>query len=80
MELSFFLNISFSHLISAAGWNIIRNPVSILSYYSSLSWIYWGLFVNPRLIGDLLGMDPESPEFIERLKKHAKRMTAQVMK
>ena len=47
--------------------------------FLSLSWMYWGLFVNPQLIGDLLGLDPESPEFIERLKRHAKGMTAQVI-
>jgi len=39
-----------------------------------------GLFVNPQFIGDLLGLGPESPEFIERLKRHAKAMTVQVMK
>ncbi len=48
--------------------------------FLSLSWIYWGLFVNPRFIGDLLGIKADSPEYIERLKRHAKEMTARMMR
>ena len=48
--------------------------------FLSLSWIYWGLFVNPQFISDLLGIKADSPEYIERLKKHAKQMTARMMR
>ena len=48
--------------------------------FLSLSWIYWGLFVNPQFISDLLGIDADSPEYIERLKRHAKEMTARMMR
>jgi AcrR family transcriptional regulator len=47
--------------------------------FLSLSWIYWGLFINPRFIGGLLGINPDSPEYIERLKRHAKEMTTRAM-
>ena len=45
----------------------------------SLLWACWGLFVNPQFIGELLGIDPESPEFVECLKRHAKGMTEQIL-
>lgn len=45
-----------------------------------LSWIYSGLFVNQQFIGDLLGIDPGSEEYIDRLKKHAKLMTARMVR
>lgn len=48
--------------------------------FLSLSWIYWGLFVNPQFISDLLGISADSPEYIARLKRHAKEMTARMMR
>lgn len=47
--------------------------------FLSISWIYWGLFVNPEFIGGLLGVDKESPEYVTRIKQHAKKVTLQML-
>ncbi len=57
-----------------------RMGVDMQLLFFSLSWTYWGLFVNPQFVSDLLGIDPDSPEYIERLKRHAKAMTARLMR
>ena len=54
--------------------------VDVQLLFLSLLWACWGLFMNPRFIGELLGIDPESPEFVEHLKRHAKGMTEQILK
>ncbi len=43
--------------------------------FLSFSWIYWGLFVNPEFISGLLGINKKSPEYTDRLKSHAKKIT-----
>lgn len=45
----------------------------------SLAIVWWGLFSNPTFIGPLLGLDPESEEYTERLKTHIKDMTLRVI-
>ncbi len=47
--------------------------------FLSISWIYWGLFVNSGFISELLGIDKESPEYIARIKQHAKNITLQIL-
>ncbi len=47
--------------------------------FLSFSWIYWGLFVNPDFISGLLGIDKKSPEYTDRLKRHAKKITLQML-
>jgi AcrR family transcriptional regulator len=47
--------------------------------FMSLSWMYWGLYVQPPFIAGYMGMDPESPEFLEILKNHAWEMTLRMM-
>ncbi|MDD5222527.1 MAG: TetR/AcrR family transcriptional regulator [bacterium] len=47
--------------------------------FISLSFIYWGLFSNPVFIGKFLGLNPESPEYLERLKSHTKEVTSRIL-
>lgn len=47
--------------------------------FISLSMVYWGLTSNPAFIGGVLALDPESPEYLERLKDHAKQMTSRLL-
>jgi AcrR family transcriptional regulator len=45
----------------------------------SLSWMYWGLFVQPSFLARYMGIDPESPEFLRIVKDHAWEMTLRMM-
>ena len=45
----------------------------------SLSWMYWGLFVQPSFIARYMGIDPASQEFLRILKDHAWEMTLRMM-
>ncbi len=56
-----------------------RSGIDLPLVLLSLSWIYWGLHVSPQLIGALLGIDPESPEYRQRLKEHAKNITERML-
>ncbi|MEW6440636.1 MAG: TetR/AcrR family transcriptional regulator [bacterium] len=47
--------------------------------FLSLSWMYWGLFVQPQFIARYMGMDPDSPDFLSLLKGHAWEMTLRMM-
>ncbi len=47
--------------------------------FMSLSWMYWGLFVQPPFIAGQIGIDPESPEFLRIVKNHAWEMTLRMM-
>ena len=44
-----------------------------------MSWIFWGLFVQPSFLARYMGMDPDSPEFLRTLKDHAWEMTLRMM-
>ena len=52
-----------------------RRGIDLPVMFLSLSWIYWGLNVSPKPIGSLLGLDPKSLEYRQRLKEYAKNMT-----
>jgi AcrR family transcriptional regulator len=56
-----------------------RGGTDIPLLFLSLSWIYWGLLVNPDFTGAFLGVDPDSPEYLERLKRHARQMTGRML-
>ncbi len=47
--------------------------------FLSFSWIYWALFVNPQFVSGVLQMDMNSPEYMERLKRHAKDITVKIL-
>ncbi len=47
--------------------------------FMSLSWMYWGLFVQPPFIARYLGIDAGSPEFLRLVKDHAWEMTIRMM-
>ena len=47
--------------------------------FMSLSWMYWGLFVQPPFIARYLGIDAGSPEFLRVVKDHAWEMTIRMM-
>ncbi len=56
-----------------------RSGIDLPLVLLSLSWIYWGLNVSPQFIGALLGIDPESQEYKQRLKEHAKNITERIL-
>jgi AcrR family transcriptional regulator len=45
----------------------------------SMSWIYWGLFVQPSFLARYMGIDADSPEFLRIVKDHAWEMTLRMM-
>jgi AcrR family transcriptional regulator len=47
--------------------------------FVSLSMLYWGLFTNQEFISAFLNMDPESKEYMERMKVHAKEVTSRLL-
>ncbi len=47
--------------------------------FMSLSWMYWGLYVQPPFIAGHMDIDPDSPEFLMTLKDHAWEMTLRMM-
>ena len=47
--------------------------------FLSLSWMYWGLYVQPPFIARYMGIDPDSPEFLRIVKDHAWEMTLRMM-
>jgi len=47
--------------------------------FMSLSWMYWGLYVQPAFIAGHMGINPNSPEFLMILKDHAWEMTLRMM-
>jgi len=47
--------------------------------FISLSILYWGLFSNREFISAFLNMDALSPEYMERLKAHAKEVTQRLL-
>jgi len=53
--------------------------MNLLLFFLSLSWMYWGLFVQPQFIGRYLGVNPGSAEFLAILKDHAWEMTLRMM-
>jgi len=52
---------------------------SLFLLFMSLSWIYWGLFVQPPFIARYMGIDADSPEFLRIVKGHAWEMTLRMM-
>ena len=48
-------------------------------FQMSLSWLYWGLFVQPSFLGRYMDKDPASKEFVGMLKDHAWEMTLRMM-
>jgi len=44
----------------------------------SMSWIYWGLFVQPSFLARYMGIDADSPEFLRILKDHAWEVTVRM--
>lgn len=47
--------------------------------FVSLSMLYWGLFTNQKFISAFLNVDPESGEYIERVKEHMKEVTSRLL-
>jgi AcrR family transcriptional regulator len=47
--------------------------------FLSLSWMYWGLFVQPHFVARHMGIDPDAPEFLRIVKDHAWEMTLRMM-
>jgi AcrR family transcriptional regulator len=47
--------------------------------FVSLSLLYWGLFTNQKFISSFINMDPESEEYIERMKEHMKESTSRLL-
>ncbi len=45
----------------------------------SLSWMYWGLFVQPEFIGKYMKIKTKSPDFLALMKDHAVEMTLRMM-
>jgi AcrR family transcriptional regulator len=45
----------------------------------SLAWFYWALCVNPAFVGGMTGSDGNSPEYYDRLKRHARNMTVKLL-
>jgi len=56
-----------------------RHGIDLPLTFISLSLVYWGLFSNPPFISGFLNMKPESLEYIQRLKTHAKEITAKIL-
>lgn len=79
----------FEEILPALGnWNSLidqmlgdkrKRGIDFPLFLVSLSWIYWGLFVNPEYLSGVLGIPPDSPEYNLRLKAHAKEMTARML-
>jgi AcrR family transcriptional regulator len=53
--------------------------INLFLLYVSLSWMYWGLFVQPSFIAQYMGKDSDSPEFLRMVKDHAWEMTLRMM-
>ncbi len=47
--------------------------------FISLSMLYWGLFSNRGFITAFLELEYDSPEYMERLKQHAKELTSRLL-
>jgi len=56
-----------------------RRGIDLPLTFISLSMVFWGLFSNPTFMGNFLNMEFDSPEYVERLKTHAREMTARVL-
>ncbi len=56
-----------------------RKGLDIPLLFLTFSWIYWALFVNPQFVSSVLEMDMNSPEYIDRLKNHAKDITVKLL-
>jgi len=53
--------------------------MNLFLFFLSLSWMYWGLFVQPSFIAGYVGSDADSPEFLRIVKGHAWEMTLRMM-
>ena len=53
--------------------------MNLFLFFLSLSWMYWGLFVQPQFLGRYLGVPPASAKFLALLKEHAWEMTLRMM-
>jgi AcrR family transcriptional regulator len=53
--------------------------MNLFLFFLSASLMYWGLFVQPRFIAAYLAMDPDSNEFLDILKGHAREMTLRMV-
>jgi AcrR family transcriptional regulator len=53
--------------------------MNLFLFFLSLSWMYWGLFVQPRFLASYMGFDAESPAFLRTVKDHAWEMTLRMM-
>jgi len=56
-----------------------RRGIDLPLAFISLSFIYWGLFSNTVFIGKFLDLNPESPDYFERLKSHTKEVTSRIL-
>jgi len=56
-----------------------RLGIDLPLMFVSLSILYWGMFTNKNFISGLLNMDGDSREYWERLKSHAKELTARLL-
>lgn len=53
--------------------------LNLFLLFFSLSWMYWGLFVQPSFIAGHLGLRTDSPRLLRILKNHAWEMTLRMM-
>lgn len=53
--------------------------MNLFLFFLSLSWMYWGLFVQPESMAKVVGTTSDSPEFLAILKDHAREMTLRMM-
>lgn len=53
--------------------------MNLILFFLTLSWMYWGMFVQPDFVGRLVGIDPASAEFLAMAKDHAREMTMRMM-
>ena len=53
--------------------------MNLILFFLTLSWMYWGMFVQPNFVGRLVGIDPGSAEFLAMAKDHAREMSMRMM-
>lgn len=53
--------------------------MNLFLFFLSLSWMYWGLFVQPEFISRYVGLAPDSRAYLAMIKDHAREMTLRMM-
>ncbi len=66
------------HIEDTADKKLTRD-IDLSLFFMSVAWMYWGLFIQPQFLGDLLDIDHKSPEYLSKVKAHAKEMTLRML-